>query len=140
MSPEELAKIETRLKAATPGRWAVDALRVVRGTTVVCTLPLNYRGPAPADADFIAHAPSDIAALLAEVRRLTPAPRIAVWEAGVDDYEGCAVLRDPATGAVLGWYNQADWGGCIWAEGEFPGAKRKVTKHAAKNGWEVRDA
>lgn len=72
-------------------------------------------------------------------KRPGKAARVAVWEPGEDDYEGCTVLRDPATDAVLGWYNQADWGACIWAEGEFPGAKRKIAKHAAKNGWEVRD-
>lgn len=66
----DLDAIEGRLKAATPGRWMVEGLRVMRGTTAVCTLPLNYNGPAPADARFIAHAPTDIAALLVEVRAL----------------------------------------------------------------------
>lgn len=113
MTPEELAEIEARL---------------------------NHGGDdwTPREIEMKA----DIAALLSEVRRLTPAPRIAVWEAGVDDYEGCTVLRDPATGAVLGWCNQFGLGECMWDNRVtlFPGAKRKIADLAVKNGWKVRDA
>jgi len=80
----------------------------------------------------------DVAALLSEVRRLTPAGKVARWEVGVDDYEGCTVLRDPATNAVLGWYNRHDWGGSIWHHDGFANHK-SLTDLATKHGWEVRD-
>lgn len=107
-----LAEIEARLKAATPGdewTWREIEMR------------------------------ADIDALLAEVRRLTPAPRIAVWEAGVDDYEGCTVLRDPATGAVLGWYGEVGVGGCVWLSPIVAYPRQRISTYAKKNGWEVRD-
>lgn len=65
-----LAEVEALLHAATEGRWTVEGLRVMRGVDVVCTLPLNYRGPAPANARLIAAAPRMLRALVARIREL----------------------------------------------------------------------
>jgi hypothetical protein len=69
--PLDLAEIETRLKAATPN--IADMTRVAKGATVC----LNYilddgYNPilAPEAQKFIDHAPTDIAALVQEVKRL----------------------------------------------------------------------
>lgn len=153
MTPKELAEIEGRLKAATPGPWQTREGDPSTVETTASALEPQQREVCDtgfrdspggvkecrANARFIAHAPDDVARLLAEVRRLTPAVKVARWEAGVDDYEDCTVLRDPATNAVLGWYNRFGFGECIWAQHLFPGAKRKVADLATKNGWEVRD-
>lgn len=50
MTPADLAAIRARLEAATPGPWTAKSF--------------------DPDDQFIAHAPGDIAALLAEVERL----------------------------------------------------------------------
>lgn len=92
MTDEEIAAIEARANAATPGKW--EALRVRVGwwwftskTILIHNLgsrpsndwpehwlaELAVRWPNPqaeADAEFIAHARSDIPALIAEIRRL----------------------------------------------------------------------
>lgn len=154
MAPEQLAEIEARLKAATPGPWIphfrykpghpwegcdIEAGDERWAAKVHTGRDADSYARDAANARFIAHAPTDIAALLAEVRRLTPTPKVAVWEAGVDDYEGCTVLRDPASGAVLGWYNSHNWGGSIWRYDAFTNRK-SLTDLAVKKGWEVRDA
>lgn len=110
MKPEELAEIEARL---------------------------NHGGDdwTPREIEM----KGDIARLLAEVRRFTPAPKVAKWEAGVDDYEGCTVLRDPASGAVLGWYVEGGVGGCVWLSPVVAHPRQRITTYATKNGWEVRD-
>lgn len=76
MTALDLDPIRARLAAATPGPWYSewvpdDDWIVVYGQPhgayvcpEVCTLTDD------ADAEFIAHAPADIAALLAEVERL----------------------------------------------------------------------
>jgi hypothetical protein len=53
--PDRLAEIRARLDAATPGEWPFGEM---------------VRHLLPPDADLIAHAPADIAWLLAEVERL----------------------------------------------------------------------
>lgn len=65
----EIEAIKSRLAAATPGPWDTSDL----GPTEI-----NRPGPKhiirvkeDTDAQFIAHAPTDIAALLAEVESLT---------------------------------------------------------------------
>ena len=72
MTDEELAAIEARVQAATPGPWKSSEQY----------LPLYIHGPSygdhrgrfsaivPEDEAFIAHAREDVPALLAEVRRL----------------------------------------------------------------------
>lgn len=97
MTPAELDVIEARLKAATPGPWVAPCgalgtdVRTLGGASVADDVKRAD------DADFIAHAPTDIAALLAEVRRLTPAVKVARWDG--------RELRD-ASGKVLAWYSR----------------------------------
>lgn len=98
MTPADIAAIEARLSAATPGPWFHDLqfLQVAapdpRGGS--CRYITAEGGPTDPDADLIAHAPADIAALLAEVRRLT-AERATALEAISDagDYvEGDSLI------------------------------------------------
>lgn len=76
MTEEELQKIEARLKAAEPSPWKRSGLTVVVGRYMdegyVIADCGHHESPdtAPDNATFIAHAPTDIAALIAEVRRL----------------------------------------------------------------------
>lgn len=78
MTDAELAAIEARLKAATPGPWTRDGV-AARGEWVVVLangerVATMYEMAEPnSDArngDLIAHAPTDLAALVEEVRRL----------------------------------------------------------------------
>lgn len=79
MTDEELAAIQGRLKNITPPPW-FHVLASIVGTkddpespdaTCVCCTEWGYCGDDPqANAAFIAHAPDDIARLLAENERL----------------------------------------------------------------------
>lgn len=79
MTDEELDAIQGRLNAITPPPW-FHVLASIVGTkddpnspdaTCVCCTEWGYCGDDPqANAAFIAHAPTDIARLLAEVERL----------------------------------------------------------------------
>lgn len=73
MTEEQLQQIRDRLKAATPGPWTVVH------ELLNCWIP-EVDGPMAIgenDAEFIAHAPEDIAALLAEVERRRHAQGVA---------------------------------------------------------------
>lgn len=84
MTNEELAAIETRANAATVGPWRgtkdegvqADATAVFE-TGCGCCTPSRL---SEADAMFIAHARTDIPALVAEVRRLKELVRLAYLE------------------------------------------------------------
>ena len=75
----DIDEIEARLKAATPGPWLVayDADHPMNGgmpfNFVVATIGNDTIAEdlCGDDARFIAHAPEDVAALIAEVRRLS---------------------------------------------------------------------
>lgn len=76
--PPNLADIEARLNAATPGPWVTGqhasndtVIEAVNGGMTI----YDEGGHGPADAQFIAHAPEDIAALLREVEALRTALR-----------------------------------------------------------------
>lgn len=76
MGEDELAAIEARLgRAFAPERWRYDpALRWVYAA--LGGIPGDFPiadGVGEADGAFIARAPADVAALLAEVRRLRAA-------------------------------------------------------------------
>lgn len=89
MTPEQLSEIEARLRAATPGPWTKDHRGggVVRGSTLIefvrgssytqvalaVGLHEKEAGGQEENATFIANAPADIAALIAEVKRLRDA-------------------------------------------------------------------
>lgn len=75
LTPEKLDEIEARADAATEGPWKVDeyeALDVWSPAGLVSSaapVKTDERKP-EADAEFVAHARSDVPALVAEVRRL----------------------------------------------------------------------
>lgn len=76
MTPDQLAAIEARLRAATPGPWTNDMREVwtANGTHCICDAYVDeIESGECSDATFIANAPADIAALIAEVRRLLEA-------------------------------------------------------------------
>jgi len=90
MTEDELSKIEARANAATPGPWTFlpDQRLERRGLGIlgpsferVALMP-EPAGAHPVDALFVAHARTDVPALVAEVRRLRLALHIAVdgWE------------------------------------------------------------
>jgi hypothetical protein len=93
MTDEELAGVEARANAATTGPWEWKVrddsgpLAMHSGDVIVFddgTAWGEYGSPmhnAAADATFIAHARTDVPALVAEVRRLRGLVRDAYWEA-----------------------------------------------------------
>lgn len=72
ITPDELASITARLAAIGSGNWRVNRIGDVvedigdQDTRIIAEM-IDVDGPI---APFIAHAPADIAALLAEVERL----------------------------------------------------------------------
>jgi hypothetical protein len=79
MTPERLAEIEARADRALPGPWTArrDYVDDLHFGSVRCTIleaPARnlfaVAGMAMADAEFIAHARTDVVELLAEVHRL----------------------------------------------------------------------
>lgn len=78
LNPEELAAMEARCEAATPGPWNDRdelELRDPNGYAVVWFYPPNtdlweHQGTELHDANFIAHARTDMPRLIAEVKRL----------------------------------------------------------------------
>jgi len=97
----DLEAIKARLAAATPGPWWVDeSRRGVEAQAYGYPIEIVAR-TGRADAVLIAHAPGDIAALVAEVERLRE---------GEDGYrqghsDGCEDER----AAVVAWLHA--WGG-----------------------------
>ncbi len=75
MTPDQLSAIRARLDAVTPGNW--KRFGVVVSTDLDLPQPLvveacsEDRTQAENDVEFIAHAPTDLRALLDEVERLT---------------------------------------------------------------------
>ena len=73
MTSINIAAISARLLAATPGPWTNELREVwtANGTHCICDAYVDeIESGECSDAIFIAHAPADIAALLAEVERL----------------------------------------------------------------------
>ena len=75
MTPLDLDAVEQRLKAATPGPWAVVRVPEVieitshKRTHIARRFTGNFGDPqALPDTEFIAHAPEDVAALVAALR------------------------------------------------------------------------
>ena len=108
MTDEELAGIEARCNAATAGPWEVSG-RGFGYWAVICEYP---HSPAVdgccsrENATFIAHARTDVSALLAEVRRLRGLVKAAYHEGafaadphGADD----AVWADSDARRALEW-------------------------------------
>lgn len=82
LQPEELKAIEARCEAATPGPWGRGCLdeEMVYATTEIASTGENgplvaetYAVNASSDADFIAHARTDIPRLIATIEsRIVP--------------------------------------------------------------------
>lgn len=74
MTDADLQAIKARLAAATPGPWTSDGICVLALYEGYETFMVEVSyGRRPDDAEFIAHAPTTIAALVAEVERLRAA-------------------------------------------------------------------
>lgn len=147
MSALDLDPIKDRLAKATPGPWAVDTAKwdpddhsapdlVIRhdGDPSVCN-PLYARNVArcyPGDADmdtasgqeqrdtrFIANAPSDIAALVAEVEALR---RVLVFADGMCLQNTGLVLADLYAADCVPVQEALSGAGC-WPRGSFKGVR-----------------
>lgn len=74
MTTLDLDPIRARLAAATPGPWdhntAAELIQTEKGDAIVVPAWFGEDLPRWDDAELIAHAPADIAALVAEVERL----------------------------------------------------------------------
>ena len=117
MTPTEIAEIEARLAAATPGEWPVDVGYLIvesdgrcyaKGPSYStqgydeCGKPIMH-AQAIADARFTAHARADIAALLAENARLRE--EVARMSKPINVFvqantDGASVVVDPKTGSA----------------------------------------
>lgn len=95
MTEKELNAIRARLVAATPGPWTVDDSISSLGYDID-EVPCGVRKAFDRreDADFIAHAPADIAALLAALLGLLEAhPALAWLRQHAQHPPTCGVLR-----------------------------------------------
>lgn len=76
LTPDHEKQIRARLNAATEGPWSVDGPSQCGPGDTLTVYPvedggaLAYVQPSWDDAELIAHAPTDLAALLAELDRL----------------------------------------------------------------------
>lgn len=96
MTAEELETIRVRLSAATPGPWKAEIFGGMWGVYSQVAL-YNQQFDLLEDvsddnAEFIAHAPTDIAGLLAEIERL----KILMFNA-LEDLT-CPMADDPTLG------------------------------------------
>jgi hypothetical protein len=75
MDKQRLDAIRARCEAATPGEWVVihkgNALSVIAKSGAFTLNICHYSHKDGADAEFIAHARTDVPDLLAEIERLT---------------------------------------------------------------------
>lgn len=129
MTDEELAAIEERADAATPGPWRISRLRdgsdlvmsdgAPAGVVADCRDERGFNGDP--DATFIAAARSDVPALLAEVRRL----RASI-----------AAFSDTAECAVEAFENRDSGGMSVPFRGDFCSATPSVISSLR---WWVRE-
>lgn len=74
LSADDLAAIEARVRATTPGPWrsVIEGRDQDSGSSFIMTEgeDIYLSGASDADQDFIAHARQDVPRLLAEIRRL----------------------------------------------------------------------
>jgi len=70
MTDAELDAIEARCRAATEGPWAWDDHGWIFPTAAFTSCVIADNAAAPEDMTFIAHARTDVPALLAEVKSL----------------------------------------------------------------------
>ena len=99
MTTDRLDQIEARIEAATPGPWEVFEGTALNGNSTrgICqegddeTAIFEDRYIGAADAEFIAHAPTDLAATSRALRAVL---------AALDDYPLPSRLADPTGAAV----------------------------------------
>lgn len=83
--PDRLQEIRARLDAATPGPWHVHPVGSIEVRRLDYSGFVVARANHDDDADLIAHAPADLAWLLAEIDALRE--RVAVLRVEVTDLE-----------------------------------------------------
>lgn len=96
MDAKQLAEIKAREQAATPGPWKVGISALI---TDANGHALFFGEDAKGNADFIAHARTDIPALVAEVERLV-AENVKLKKSALDPVEMAKVaiaLKENAT-------------------------------------------
>lgn len=106
MTPEELAEIERRLDAVTPGEWELSRYDHGGGriwdaaTKRVLIADLYQEG----DREFIAHARSDVPALIAELKRcqavIAAVEDIAKWRPGAESLVFKSAIRAALAGTT----------------------------------------
>jgi hypothetical protein len=109
LTDAELAEIEKRAEAATPGLWFSNAGMLVDVAAPgkandgqnVCRMPGGAGSRSSHDADFIAHARTDIPRLLKEIARLR-----GIEERGNEEYSNALPYRDFETNELL---NASPW-------------------------------
>lgn len=131
LTEQQLADIAARTQAATNGPWCTDSWEIYQGTEyepgISQWIGETCRGTSSpeqdrADAEFVAHARTDVPALLDEVRRLrarrlTESEYDAAWHA----VEGAAGEEGADPGTVL--HAVLDRLGIDWQDAATPAAK-----------------
>lgn len=110
MTPEEIAEIKARAEAATPGAWSIlihepSLSRMVVSNDRTLDIDFGYVGNrTEADAEFVAHARTDVPTLLAEVERLRElTDTCTCYDGDPQNYEG-AHADCPVCGAVRAYH------------------------------------
>ncbi|KAF2774664.1 hypothetical protein [Streptomyces sp. OM5714] len=122
LTSQQLTDIEARANAATPGPWE-------HYTQYGPTFFANTTGPylqgvgdlnfgegeqARADEEFVVHAPEDVRALLAEVRRLQD--ELAEEQAGRNPLLRCLIVKSARDkDQYVGWSNVAEGPTGVWS-------------------------
>ncbi|MFJ3563248.1 hypothetical protein [Streptomyces diastaticus] len=135
LSPEYLAEIAARAEAATAGPWCADGAEIYQGDEYVSyafwvgeTCRADEADGGTVDATFVAHARTDVPALLAEVERLraelaarptrAEAPRTerSRWQAVADALNDLDIAGIDLDGTIAGhnawsvvWDRDAGW-------------------------------
>lgn len=108
----DVEAIKARLAAATPAPWAVfyRCFVVARsGDVIVSTQSHPYQIHMDEDLALIAHAPADIAALLAEIERLTSLAHAAdAWAQAIAEINGVQAAEQALLDAVKAWKQAAE--------------------------------
>lgn len=120
--------------------------RTAETPTWACNTQRSRAPQMRADLDALI---AEVDRLLAEVRRLTPAPKVAVWEAGNGRWAGYTILRDATSRRRIRMYGPSTvygWCAVYLDNGDYdqrfqtePEARAHIDACAKSEGWEVRD-
>ncbi|MFE9199969.1 hypothetical protein ACFYMH_28510 [Streptomyces albidoflavus] len=122
LSPKYLAEIAARAEAATAGPWCTDGAEIYQG---------DEADGGTADAAFVAHARTDVPALLAEVERLRAELAKVREAAAAARYQLGSFVHDsedPGTGA-LGALHMLGAAGIPAERGDL--SEQVMTRHVA---------